>query len=115
MSATHQHKTSHSAAEAVVAKGHSGCNGKSKEKPFKGYTLEEMRYRKVVTQLKIEVARERLMMAVSPKVKGEAQTISSYVRGFDTAMRYADIAMLAYSIMRKVGNFFSFFAGRKRK
>ncbi len=48
-------------------------------------------------------------------MKGEAQTISSYVRGFDTAMRYADIAMLAYSIMRKVGNFFSFFAGRKRK
>lgn len=77
---------------------------------FKGYTLEELRIKKVVNELQIAAAKDRIMLMVSPQVKGEVKTISGCIRGFDTILKYLDIAMLAYGITRRVTGFFRRFS-----
>ncbi len=77
---------------------------------FRGYTLNELRMRKVVNELKIGAAKDRLMLFVSPEVKNEVGAIKNYVRGFDTFMKYLDIALLAYGISRRVSRFFRKFS-----
>lgn len=80
---------------------------------FKGYTLEELRIRKVVNELKINAAKDRIALLVSPQVKGEVKTISNCISGFDTVMKYVDIAMLAYGISRRISSFFRYFSRKK--
>ena len=75
------------------------------EARFKGYTLEELKLRRVV--------KDRLMLMVSPQKKSEANTISSYIHGFDSFIKYLDIAMLAYGITRRVSGFFRRFSRRR--
>lgn len=89
-------------------------NRPGRHKPdFKGYTLEELRLRRVVNQLKIAAAKDRLMLMVSPQMKGEVKTISGCIRGFDSFMKYFDIAMLAYGVTRRVSGFFRRFSRRR--
>ncbi len=98
-------------------KGHKGkkrlhCKHRRQHR-FKGYTIDELRMNKVVSELKIAAAKDRLMMMVSPEVKGEVNTIKSCVRGFDTFMKYLDVALLAYGISRRVSRFFGKFSRRR--
>ena len=86
-----------------------GCK-RHRQDRFKGYTIDELRMKKVVSELKIAAAKDRLMMMVSPEVKGEVNTIKSCVRGFDTFMKYLDVALLAYGISRRVSRFFGRFS-----
>ena len=83
------------------------------EARFKGYTLEELKLRRVVNELKIASVKDRLMLMVSPQKKSEANTISSYIHGFDSFIKYLDIAMLAYGITRRVSGFFRRFSRRR--
>ena len=53
------------------------------------------------------------MLMVSPQKKSEANTISSYIHGFDSFIKYLDIAMLAYGITRRVSGFFRRFSRRR--
>lgn len=102
---------------AQGCKGHKGkrrCGCKrQKHHRFKGYTIDELRMKKVVSELKIAAAKDRIMMMVSPEVKGEVNTIKSCVRGFDTFMKYLDVALLAYGISRRVSRFFGKFSRRR--
>ena len=81
---------------------------------FKGYTLEEMRMRKVVNELKIDITKEKLRSMVSPKAREESNAIKSYVRGFDSAMKYFDIAMLAFGVGKRVFSLFRRIGGKRR-
>ena len=100
------------AAEAAGNR-HPGSVSSYAEKPFRGYTLDEIRYRRLVTGLKIEVAQERLMMLVSPKLREEKEAINGTVNGFQNFMRAVDIAMMAYSITRRVMKIFRRFSRKK--
>ena len=105
---------SHSVDGCKLHKGKRQCGGKRhKQHRFKGYTIDELRMNKVVSELKIAAAKDRLMMMVSPDVKGEVNTIKSCVRGFDTFMKYLDVALLAYGISRRVSRFFGKFSRRR--
>lgn len=73
---------------------------------FSGYTLDEMRLNKVVNEMKIAGVRERLSMLVSMKSAGGADGSANGMSRFDTLMRYADIAMTAYTVARRVIAFF---------
>ncbi len=86
---------------------------KNKHKEFRGYTLEELRYRRVVNRLKIDIAQERLKMTLSGQTKKEEAAVSGAVNSFQTVMRFVDIAMVAFGITRKVSSFFRKFS-RKR-
>lgn len=102
-------------SHAAVAKGHPHHSRVSsrEKKPFRGYTLDEIRYRRLVTGLKIEVAQERFMMLVSPKLREEKEAINGTVNGFQNFMRAVDIAMIAYSITRRVTKIFRRFSRKK--
>lgn len=103
----------------VHASGKCSHHGKEKrfihghKVDFKGYTLEEIRLKKVINELKIAAAKDRLMLLVSPQVKGEVSTISGCIKGFDNILKYFDIAMLAYGITRRVAGFFRRFQRRR--
>lgn len=71
-------------------------------KPFRGYTLDEIRYMKVVNALKINLVQDQMKMIFSPEVTSEAQTVAGYMRYFDVAMRYADIAVMAFGMFRRM-------------
>lgn len=80
------------------------------KKNFKGYTLEEMRLHKVVNDLKINAVKDRLAMMVSPRAKNEAGAVAGCINGFESFMRYVNIAMVAYGITRRVTAFFRRFS-----
>lgn len=82
--------------------------------PFKGYTLDELRYKMVVNQLKISVVQDRLLMLVSPKMQRNADTLTGYVSNFSSFMRYFDIAMLAVGVFRKLVSVWRFFFPKRQ-
>ena len=102
----------HTDKETAVPADRSRVSSREK-KPFRGYTLDEIRYRRLVTVLKIEVAQERFMMLVSPKLREEKEAINGTVNGFQNFMRAVDIAMIAYSITRRVTKIFRRFSRKK--
>lgn len=84
-------------------------------KNFQGYTLSELRYRRALTSLKIDMAKERLRLLTSPKMQSEAQAMTGYVKGAQTILRYVDYALLAYNVTRKVSSVFRRLGFRKSK
>jgi len=84
-----------------------------KEKTFRGYTLDEIRHRKLVNNLKIESAQDRVMLLFSPKVKEEAKTINGTVNNFHNFMRALDIAIVAYNVTRRISKIFRKFSRKK--
>lgn len=104
--------SSHNGAQAVAAHSPEAVTPASRRsvgrrvvsdgKPFRGYTLDEIRYMKVVNTLKINLVQEQMKMTFSPEVTSEAQTVAGYMRYFDVAMRYADIAVMAFGMFRRM-------------
>lgn len=74
----------------------------SNENSFKGYTLEELRARKVVNELKIDIVKNRIRRVVSPHESQKANTVKGYVKGFDFMMRYFNYAVLTFGISRRL-------------
>lgn len=84
------------------------------KKNFKGYSLEELRYRLVVNRLKIAVTRDKLLLMTSPKMEKSANSISEYVSGFNSFFKYLDVAMVAYAITRRVTSVLRFFVPKRK-
>ena len=82
--------SSHNGAQAVAA-----------------YSPHVIRYMKVVNTLKINLVQEQMKMTFSPEVTSEAQTVAGYMRYFDVAMRYADIAVMAFGMFRRMRGWLS--------
>lgn len=89
------------------------ATGASSGRPFKGYTLEELRIRRIINELKIRAVKDRLRLTYSFGAKGEAGTVKHYMNSFDNMMRYVDIAMLAYGVTRRVARLFRRFSRDK--
>ena len=98
--------SSHNGAQAVAAHSPEAVTPASRRsvgrrvvsdgKPFRGYTLDEIRYMKVVNTLKINLVQEQMKMTFSPEVTSEAQTV-----------RYADIAVMAFGMFRRMRGWLS--------
>ena len=79
------------------------------EAGFRGYNYDEIRYQLMVNRLKIEITRDKLAMLASPRMQQNANHLSGYVSGVSTFLRYFDIAMVGYTIIKKVASVVRFF------
>lgn len=72
--------------------------------PFKGYTLEEIRYLKLVNAVKIRVIEDRLKDILFPKSSAVAQQQggSEGKFSFRSMVRYVDMAIVGYGAYRKL-------------
>lgn len=82
---------------------------------FKGYDLDKLRYKIVVNRLKISLTQDRLLMLVSPRMQRNANTLTGYVSGVNSFIRYFDIAMVAFTILHKLASIWRFFFPRRQK
>ena len=113
----HLHQRVPESGSAEIILESSGCDvpGRqpAKERRFEGYTLEEIRYLRLVNRLKTDIARERLALVLSPQVRREADTVAGAVSSFQSVMKWADIAIAAYGVGRRVASFFRRFRSEK--
>ena len=83
-------------------------------KQFEGYTLDEIRYKLMVNRLKLAVAKEKIAMLTSPNMHRDSEAISGYMSKFGSIMRYVDIAMIGYTIVKKISGVVRFFRPRRK-
>ena len=69
---------------------------------FRGYTLEEIRYRRLVNRLKTDIVRERLALMVSPQMQRDADVIAGAMDRFQSAMKWVDMGMMAYGMFKRL-------------
>lgn len=107
--------TSRSREEAtIVSEKHTPHLEGSAPAPFRGYTLDEIRTRRVINELKINMAKERLLLTLTPREPREEQALHSAMSGFQNVMRYADIALVAFSATRRITSFLRKFRKAKQ-
>lgn len=75
---------------------------KQNNKDFKGYTLEEIRYRKMVNTLKIDLLKQKIHTTVKPEEERAENAVASVVGSFQMAMQWFDMAMLAVGVGKKL-------------
>lgn len=68
---------------------------------FKGYTLQELHYRKMVNKLKIDLQKERLNMVIGPARQAAGAAEERAVTGLERLAQYANMALLAYRLGRR--------------
>ncbi len=91
------------------------------EQPFKGYTLDELRYQRALVLLKKEFSKQQLtesfkqIKANSPLVafNGTKGTKSSIVGKILKSLDYMDYAMMGYSLFKSIRKFTSKFKKNK--
>lgn len=81
---------------------------------FKGYDLDELRYKIVVNRLKISLTQDRLLMLVSPRMQRNANTLTGYVSGVNSFIRYFDLIMVGFTIFHKITSIMHLFSRRKK-
>lgn len=80
---------------------------------FKGYTLQQMRARKAVNQVRIDLQKQKLINAVT--VRRDADPARpALANTIENVFRYAQIALYSYKIARRAMNLYQSFrrAGR---
>lgn len=80
---------------------------------FEGYTLDELRYRLLVNRLKISVQKERISTVLMPSLRDTGGWVARLIptmAHFDSVLKYADVALLSFTVGRKLISFF-----RRRK
>lgn len=85
------------------------------EKPrpvFGGYTLEELRYRRAVESIKIDIEKDRLMREIYG-VKEDEERGEGPFSGMQRLFRYGQIAFFAYNIFKKGSAFFRGFKNKR--
>lgn len=69
-------------------------------------TLQEIKTRKAVNQVKIELAQAKLIDLFTPQRDPKVQAAASIINRFDTIMQYAQYASLAINVFKRLRNFF---------
>ena len=72
-----------------------------RHKRFKGYTVDEMRYKLLVNNFKIKFQQERLMLDLMPPRSRYDQT-SGWSRRLDSMINYGQRAFMAFTMARKI-------------
>lgn len=67
-------------------------------KPWRGYTLDELRYQRMLVGARMLIERERLAQSI----KGPRDSGTPTVGTFKTWMGYVDYAVTAISVLRSV-------------
>lgn len=74
----------------------------ARQKQFKGYTVDEMRYKLLVNSFKIKVQQERLMLELMPPATRDGAVRSGWSRRLDTMINYGQLAFMAFTMARKI-------------
>lgn len=82
------------------------------KKKFKGYTVDELRYRLMVNDLKIQFTRSRLAAELSAGKSQESAPLAGMWFNLDTWLTYGQIALFSYRTVKKI---LSIFHGFKKK
>lgn len=80
---------------------------------FQGYTLQQMRARKAVNQVKIDLQKQKLIHAVKitrQEVKSPYPTLTNTM---ENVFRYAQIAIFSYKMVRRAINLYRSFRSAK--
>ena len=79
-------------------------------KPWAGYTLDDLRYRRAVNQVKMEMERERFM-ARTTKIVNRQQNMfgGGVVKKIFTGFSILDYAMLAIQTGKQIRKIYRFF------
>lgn len=73
---------------------------------FKGYTLEDIKYKMLVNELKIKIQQDRLLLELVPPESPIGVTQTSLSERIDKAISYGQMAFLVFNIFRKASSFF---------
>ena len=73
-------------------------------KPWRGYTLEEIRYQRVLTLARIEMEKVKLMNAYQTAIHGDRahKTPTGILGRMFGALNYFDYGLIAYRLGRQV-------------
>ncbi len=80
---------------------------------FKGYTLQQMRARKAVNQVKIDLQKQRLIHAVKVTRQEVQSPYPKLTYAMENAFRYAQIAIFSYKMVRRAINLYQAFRSAK--
>ncbi|MDE6125387.1 MAG: hypothetical protein K2G30_00355 [Muribaculaceae bacterium] len=76
---------------------------------FKGYTLQQMRARKAVNQVRIDLQRQKLATTLSTRREPAESPYPSVTATIENVFRYAQIALYSYKIARRAMNLYQSF------
>lgn len=76
---------------------------------FRGYTLQQMRARKAVNQVRIELQQQKLINAVSNRREVAEQPGHNLAGTIENVFRYAQIALYSYKVARRAMNLYQSF------
>ena len=80
---------------------------------FKGYTLNQMRARKAVNQVKIDLQRQKLANAVSTRREATESPYPAITNTLENVFRYAQIALYSYKMARRAMSLYQSFRSAK--
>ncbi len=75
-------------------------------KPFKGYTLKELRYRLMVNDLTLRLEKGHLVNEISHANQERHSRLPLWLRNFDTMIGYGQIAFFSYRTFKKIASLF---------
>ena len=80
-------------------------------KSWKGFTLEDIRYRRAINTVKMEIEKERLMSETTQLVGNTTQGLftSATVRKLFSGFSYLDYGVLASQVFRQIQKVFRLF------
>lgn len=78
---------------------------------WKGLTLEDIRYRRAINHVRLEIEKERLMSATSQLVGNTTQGLfsSSMARKLFSGFSYLDYGVLAFQVFKQSRKIFRLF------
>lgn len=76
---------------------------------FKGYTLQQMRARKAVNQVRIDLQKQKLINAVTVRRDAPDPGRPALATTIENVFRYAQIALYSYKIARRAMNLYQSF------
>ncbi len=80
---------------------------------FKGYTLNQMRARKAVNQVKIDLQRQKLANAATIRREAAESPYPAITNTLENAFRYAQIALYSYKMARRAISLYHSFRSAK--
>ena len=81
------------------------------KKKFKGYSLNELRYRMMVNDLKIQFAKSSLAAEMASEKRREESNMLGLWMSLDTWLTYGQVALFSY---RTAKRYSPYFTGSKR-
>ncbi len=80
---------------------------------FKGYTLQQMRARKAVNQVRIDLQRQKLINAVSDRRETADSPYPAITNTLENVFRYAQIDLYSYKVARRAMGLYQSFRRAK--